>query len=350
MTLAAMKSLGRSRVRGARGERGFIIVAVLWILLALAVLASAYALYTSNTAAAARASSDRLQADALITAGLELTTLRLLGRTTDDPRSSGDFQFHMGGADIAVRFRSEGARIDLNEATKELLAGLFATLGAKTDEAASYADRIIGWRTKNKTPQNKEADAYADAGLKYAPRQAPFENVAELRFVLGIPPKLVEAAMPFVTIFNGLPQIDVMAAPPEVVSSLPGIDPDVVNAILTRRGAQDPKGHPADPRPRQGQRLARPAQGDARQPGDFFQDRPPRRRRSGHPPHGQGHGALSHPRLARRSRRSKPTLKIRQHSLARLTLISVKKTRQNRKLTLFCGVARGRRAPRRDMR
>lgn len=241
MTLAAMKSLGRSRVRGARGERGFIIVAVLWILLALAVLASAYALYTSNTAAAARASSDRLQADALITAGLELTTLRLLGRTTDDPRSSGDFQFHMGGADIAVRFRSEGARVDLNEATKELLAGLFATLGAKTDEAASYADRIIGWRTKNKTPQNKEADAYADAGLKYAPRQAPFENVAELRFVLGIPPKLVEAAMPFVTIFNGLPQIDVMAAPPEVVSSLPGIDPDAVNAILTRRGAQDPK-------------------------------------------------------------------------------------------------------------
>ena len=78
-------------------------------------------------------------------------------------------------------------------------------------------------------------------GLKYAPRQAPFENVAELRFVLGIPPKLVEAAMPFVTIFNGLPQIDVMAAPAEVVSSLPGIDHDVVNAILTRRGAQDPK-------------------------------------------------------------------------------------------------------------
>ena len=96
VTLAAMKSLGRSRVRGARGERGFIIVAVLSILLALAVLASAYALYTSNTAAAARASSDRLQADALITAGLELTTLRLLGRTTDDPRSSGDFQFQHG--------------------------------------------------------------------------------------------------------------------------------------------------------------------------------------------------------------------------------------------------------------
>jgi general secretion pathway protein K len=233
---------GDRQAREPRGERGFIIVAVLWILFALAALASAYAVYAGNSAVAARVSSDRLQADALITAGLELTALRLLGRSADDPRSVGEFQFQMGGAAVALRFRSEGARIDLNTAPKELLAGLFTTLGAKADDAAYYADRIVGWREKSKgTAKNKELGAYEDAGLKYGPRQAPFENVAELRFVLGVPPRLVERAMPFVTIFNGLPQIDAIAAAPEVLEALPHMQPDIVNAVLAARIAQDGK-------------------------------------------------------------------------------------------------------------
>lgn len=230
------------RMRENRGERGFIIVAVLWILIALAALASAYAVYASNSAVVARVSSERLQGDALIAAGLEFTALRLLGRSTDDPRSAGAFQFQMGGADVGVRFRSEGALIDLNAAPKELLAGLFTTLGAKADEAAYYAERIVGWREKEKgAAQNKELGAYEDAGLKYAPRQAPFENVAELRFVLGLPPRLVERAMPFVTIFNGLPQIDAIVAPPEVLAAIPRMQPDILNAVLAARMAQDGK-------------------------------------------------------------------------------------------------------------
>ncbi|MGA2637529.1 general secretion pathway protein GspK [Methylocella sp.] len=241
----AQQPVGPGAARKQRGEfaeRGFIIVAVLWILMALAALASAFALYASNSAVAARLSSDRLQADALISAGLELTALRLFDRSDDDPRSVGELQFQMGGGDVALRFRSEGARIDLNAAPKELLAGLFTTLGAKSDDAALYADRVIGWRKPNEgTTQNKELDAYKDAGLKYGPRQSPFQNVAELRFVLGIPPAFVEKAMPFVTIYNGLPQIDAIAAPPEVIESLPHIDPDIAKAVLDSRAAADPK-------------------------------------------------------------------------------------------------------------
>ncbi|MGO9672601.1 MAG: general secretion pathway protein GspK [Methylocella sp.] len=244
MTKLACRGSGRrdGGAQGLRGERGFIIVAVLWILMALAALASAFALYASNSAVAARLSSDRLQADALISAGLELTALRIAGRSAEDPRSFGEFQFQMGGAAVTARFRSEGARIDLNAAPKELLVGLFTTLGAKPDDAAYFADRIVGWRKKNEgTVQNKELDAYKDAGLKYGPRQSPFQNVAELRFVLGIPPEVVERAMPFVTIFNGLPQIDAIVAPPEVIEALPRISPDIVKTILDRRETLDQK-------------------------------------------------------------------------------------------------------------
>ena len=56
---------------------GFIIVAVLWILVALATLASIYSIYINNSALALSGMDDGLQAEALVSAGLELTAFRL---------------------------------------------------------------------------------------------------------------------------------------------------------------------------------------------------------------------------------------------------------------------------------
>ena len=56
---------------------GFIIVAVLWILVALATLASIYSIYINNSALAVSGMDDGLQAEALVSAGLELTAYRL---------------------------------------------------------------------------------------------------------------------------------------------------------------------------------------------------------------------------------------------------------------------------------
>jgi general secretion pathway protein K len=220
-----------------RPDEGFIVVAVLWILGALAALASIFAIYVTNTAVSLSVNDDRLQADALVTAGLELTAYRLSAQDVDARPTQGAFRFRMGRADVAVDFRSEAARIDLNMAPKELLAGLFAALGARYDAAESYADRIIGWRQKSDVAgANNEAAAYRTAGLSYGPRQGPFPDVGELWLVLGLPPALVERALPFVTVFSGRPDIDVLDAAPEVVAALPGMTPDRLYGILGQRG------------------------------------------------------------------------------------------------------------------
>lgn len=220
-----------------RPDEGFIVVAVLWILGALAALASIYAIYVTNTALSLSVNDDRLQADALVTAGLELTAYRLSTQDVDARPTQGAFRFRMGRADVAVDFRSEAARIDLNLAPKELLAGLFAALGARYDAAESYADRIIGWRQKaDVAGENNEAAAYRTAGLSYGPRQGPFPDVGELWLVLGLPPALVERALPFVTVFSGRADVDVLDAAPEVVAALPGMTPDRLYGILGQRG------------------------------------------------------------------------------------------------------------------
>jgi general secretion pathway protein K len=231
-----MKILRRTRAT-SRSRDGFIVVAVLWMLGALATLASIYAVYVINTATAMSVNDTRLQAEGLMTAALELTAYRLTATEAENRPSRGDFAFRLGRAAVAVEFRSEAGRVDLNGAPRAVLAGLFAGLGAKYSDAEYYAARVVAWRTaQDQDRQNEEASAYRSAGLAYGPRQGAFAHVGELALVLGLPPFLVERAMPFVTVFSGRGEINVLAAAPEVVAAVPGMTPDRLYAVLSQVG------------------------------------------------------------------------------------------------------------------
>jgi general secretion pathway protein K len=225
---------------------GFILIAVLWILGGLAVLAAIYTLYVVNTASSRQVGSDRLQADASISAALELTAYYIGAVKPPERPTSGSFNFRAGNAAVAVAFVSEAARVDLNFAPQPLLAGLFRTLGAAPDAAEVYAGRVVGWRSPA-VSQNvdldpgKETTDYRNAGRGYDPRLAPFVNVQELWLLLGLPPALVERALGFVTVFSGLPTVNVMDAAPEIVAALPGMTPERLDAILAQRAV-----HPVD--------------------------------------------------------------------------------------------------------
>lgn len=202
-------------------ERGFVLVAVLWILLALSTLAVIFSVYLSASAQALALNDTALESEALVSGSLELTAYQLALADEKDRPARGSFHFRMDDADVSVTFTSEAARIDLNFASKELLAALFTDLGANKGAAKEDADRIIGWRTRP-TPNSAsdEASLYAAAGLNYGPRQSLFTHVNELALVVGLPPVLVERALPFVTVFNGSSDVDAKIAAPEVIASL----------------------------------------------------------------------------------------------------------------------------------
>ena len=229
-----IKSIRRSA--RSSSEQGFVIVAVLWLLAALAALATIFSLYLSNSARALALNDTALQAEALVSAGVELTAYQLQLAGKEARPALGSFHTRLNGANLAVSFVSEAARVDLNAAPKELIAGLLAVLGAGEEDARQYADRIIGWRTKSKPETVGNEDAlYRAAGRPYSPRQAPFAHVNELGLVLGLPPALVERALPFVTIFSCVSGVDVLTAPPEVIAALPGMTPLTLKQFLTDR-------------------------------------------------------------------------------------------------------------------
>ncbi|QJP16353.1 general secretion pathway protein GspK [Starkeya sp. ORNL1] len=208
--------------RSASNTDGFILVAVLWILAALATLVSVYAVYVSNTAMAAVARNDDLVAQGLVTAAVELAAYRVVSAPKDKRPTHGEVAFRMAKARIVAVFQSETARIDLNAASQELLAGLFTTLGAKAEDAEQYAARIITWRTPASAGA-PDASAYPEAGLDYEPRGAPFVHVDELWLVAGLPPALIEQALPHLTVFSGEAAVHAVDADPVVLDSLPGV-------------------------------------------------------------------------------------------------------------------------------
>jgi len=238
---------------------GFILVAALWIIAALATLASIFSIYLANTAVSLSLNDSTIQSEALVFASLELTAYQVSAPKPAAPPARadanvpprptrGDFSFRLGHADVAVNFISEAARIDLNFASPQLLASFFAVLGAPRQEAEQFAERIAGWTRKPKEPstvaaaQDNEEALYRAAGRSYSPRGGHFAHIDELSLVVGLPQALIERARPFLTIYSGKPQIDVLDAAPEVIAAIPGMTPDLLNTLAeARRTAADPQ-------------------------------------------------------------------------------------------------------------
>jgi general secretion pathway protein K len=219
---------------GAARERGFVLVATLWLLAALATLAAILAVYMRDAAVAGSLREDELRIEAAERSAVELMALRVGGAPPEGRPPRGAFQFTLGDARIDVAFVSESARVDLNGAPKAMLAKLLAALGTDADEVEAIAGHIVAWR-KGAT-DGTDADAYRAAGLSYAPRHAPFQDVLELSLVLGVTPQLMRRALPYLTVYNPGGQIDVRAADPLVLSALPNLDPEHESSLLAARG------------------------------------------------------------------------------------------------------------------
>jgi len=216
-------------------QRGFIIVAVLWILAALATLALIYSMYAREAALNFVGHDERLQAEALAESGVELAAYQLTAQANLQPLQ-GHFSFRQGTAAVSVKFRCENSLIDLNFAPEQVLSGLLIGVGVQPDDAVAYADRIIAWRTPLPAGTNDaEAAIYEATGKSYGPRHGPFQDPNELGLVAGLPAALVDRVLPYVTVYSGRPEVNVLAAPPQVLAALPGLTPDRLQLLVNLR-------------------------------------------------------------------------------------------------------------------
>jgi general secretion pathway protein K len=218
-----------------RQQRGSILVVVLFLAGLLGVFAAVAASVLSGAAGASRSFAEGLRAEEAMRAAIE----HIVGQTgTSVIQVRGVAVVKFVKAEVLITARDEAARIDLNRAPIELLAGIFRQAGVAADVANTYAARVIDWRDDDDTLSpngGAERAAYRAAGRIDGPRNGPFLHVAELALVLGIPSRVAAAVAPYLTVASGSDKINPRLADPPVLLSLPKVSEERVRDFLQQR-------------------------------------------------------------------------------------------------------------------
>ncbi len=197
-------------------QRGLALVTVLWVLVLLSLMAASFARTTRTEVNLARNLIDNAQAEALAEAGVYLAILALLDPDpARRPRADGTpWKVTFAGAEIAVSVQDEGGKIDLNQAPDELLRGLLLAaewndadgeaVGLDDREADALVDAIRDFADADDLTRLNGAEdrAYADAGIPWGAKDAPFAAVEELQQVMGMTGALYRQVAPFLTVYS----------------------------------------------------------------------------------------------------------------------------------------------------
>jgi general secretion pathway protein K len=234
---------GKAARRRRPSNRGVALLMVLWILSLLALMAATVARTSRTEVNLARNAMERVRAEALADAGVDLAVGRLQqafaqGGWSIDGRVR---SLRLDGGEVRIAIADEAGKIDLNGAPPELLEALFVALGHDRAASLALAQAVADFRDGDHLPlaEGAEDDRYLAAGLAYDAKDAPFEDVAELQQVLGMTPELYRRAAPVLTVHSGARQPEAATAPPLVAAVLSGQPPEDGDG-----GAQDTGGQP----------------------------------------------------------------------------------------------------------
>jgi len=249
--------------RATRCQRGVALLAVLWLSVALTLIAmtTAYLVRTEASAVGNHVESER--AAFLARGAVQAGIYAILRRGSDDAAVGGTsllqshdpsqrwlrFDFDSGSA--AVEMVPENAKLNINQASREQLEALFLLLGKPGNECSELAAAIVEWRSPRASSVQSPLDMfYAGLPNPYQPRHAPFEELEELLVVKGMDRDLFFGQVSVPTAGNGErtpPLADLLTTEPtfgivnirqsarEVMLVLPGWDESLAAAVIQAR-------------------------------------------------------------------------------------------------------------------
>ena len=211
-------------VRVTRASRGAALILVLWLVasLSLVVLAGAQGLRQQTQRMAL--DLERLRAESVLDAGVQLTAQRLLQEKGTESLYRIQ-RLPLGASDVWVEIIPSGGLVDVNVASDALLLALFQGAGKLAPgEAAIMVSRVRDFIDPDDSPGGiggAEAAQYRAAGWPAMPRNAALDDLSELRSVLGMTAELYEIIAPHLGT-NGQQRIEIDSAPPELIDALTG--------------------------------------------------------------------------------------------------------------------------------
>jgi general secretion pathway protein K len=217
-------------------RRGVILLTVLWSIALLSALAMAASVTFRGFAGIMAVERDRLQGDALLSAGLE-TAAGILDSLGDASLLDIETSINLTTGSVRLRLNDEGGRVDIGKAPAIVLAALLRSVGANEAAANDIAQRIVEQRNAGNRarPDTTPGSATGATGMPGGDQQ-PFSDVRQLQLVPGMSPDWVAALAPLATVF-GSEAVNPLTAPPGVIAALPGVDKGQADAFLKARGS-----------------------------------------------------------------------------------------------------------------
>jgi general secretion pathway protein K len=198
---------------------------VLWSIALLSALTMAAAVTFRGFAGVMVVERDRVQGNALLSAGLE-TAAGIINSLDGAPLMNVETSVNLATGTVRLHLDDEGGRIDVGKAPAAVLAALLRSVGAKEAAANDVAQRIVERRYTGNKARSDAAPGSANGTtgtLQVDPQLVP-----------GMSPDWVAALAPLATVFGG-ETVNPLTAPPGVITALPGIDKDQADAFLKTR-------------------------------------------------------------------------------------------------------------------
>lgn len=250
-----------SRARRRRGERGMILLVVLWTVAIMSVVAVALSAYLQRSLQVAATDMEQLRTELALRSGFNGAAALLWSMKPEERASLRGAQrvIDLGGGITASVVISEATgRADLNAAKPELLGNLFTvatgseavarTLLAgvqrlRGDEAGEDGSRgapsageasADGRATDN---PNNPTEKASDQGP--AQRGPAFQTPLQLQILPGARPEDINRLLPLVGVVSQGGRVNVLSAPEEVLRAIPGLGRNDLAVIAKARSAGD---------------------------------------------------------------------------------------------------------------
>ena len=246
----------RPRALPALGRRGVAMMAALWLVVAIAVVALQLSLVGKERRVLGMAAADRGIGRGAALGALALTQARLdvalrnapTGRAATalansrsaDPWLGIDSIYsgtvYIDSTWVDVQAMDLGTQLNINRMDEQQLRDFFSYILGNFSVADRLSQAIADWRDldDDKRPAGEERDGYIKKGLLVLPTNGPFRQVEELLMVEGMTPQIFEAVAPYLTTY-GDGSVNINTAPVPVLRAMPGMSDAVLNNILSMR-------------------------------------------------------------------------------------------------------------------
>ncbi|NOU44944.1 MAG: general secretion pathway protein GspK [Methyloglobulus sp.] len=206
-------------------------------------MAGSFALTMRRESAIVSGIKDNAGIIAVAEAGIAMAEMMLMHPDQNKRwRTDGNiYEVAFGDTKARIRLLSETGKIDINKAGQPLLQAMMAQAQVDEKQQAKLIGAIMDWRDQDDllNIEGAEKKEYKDAGLKYQPRNKPFQTVDELQMVLGMDEKVFNWLEPIITVYSGQPQVNLKLATANVLNKLPGLDADMINTFIVNRLESD---------------------------------------------------------------------------------------------------------------